>query len=90
MTTHDIAFDYDDRDYIARHTLGFEPLDERARQFDPQRVVGTAIAGFRGAALFDPAVLNALAEPRTEEARFALVHAWRRCQALGRVKVWMP
>lgn len=27
---------------------------------------------------------------RTEEARFALVHAWRRCQALGRVKVWMP
>jgi anaerobic selenocysteine-containing dehydrogenase len=27
-----------DRDYIARHTLGFEPLAERARQFDPQRV----------------------------------------------------
>jgi anaerobic selenocysteine-containing dehydrogenase len=27
-----------DRDYISRHTLGFEPLAERARQFDPQRV----------------------------------------------------
>jgi anaerobic selenocysteine-containing dehydrogenase len=27
-----------DRDYIARHTLGFEQLAERARQFDPARV----------------------------------------------------
>jgi anaerobic selenocysteine-containing dehydrogenase len=32
-----------DRDYIARHTLGFEHLAERARQFDPQRVA--AICG---------------------------------------------
>ncbi len=27
-----------DRDYIDRHTLGFEPLAARAREFDPQRV----------------------------------------------------
>ena len=27
-----------DRDYIARHTLGFDPLAERAQQFDPARV----------------------------------------------------
>ncbi len=27
-----------DHDYIARHTLGFEPLAERAAQFDPARV----------------------------------------------------
>jgi anaerobic selenocysteine-containing dehydrogenase len=27
-----------DRDYIERHTLGFEPLAERAREFDPARV----------------------------------------------------
>ena len=27
-----------DRDYIGRHTLGFEALAQRARQFDPQRV----------------------------------------------------
>jgi len=32
-----------DRDYIARHTLGFEALAERARQFDPDRVA--AICG---------------------------------------------
>lgn len=27
-----------DRDYIERHTLGFDALAERAREFDPQRV----------------------------------------------------
>jgi anaerobic selenocysteine-containing dehydrogenase len=27
-----------DRDYIERYTLGFEPLAQRAREFDPQRV----------------------------------------------------
>ncbi len=27
-----------DREYIERHTLGFEPLAARAREFDPQRV----------------------------------------------------
>jgi anaerobic selenocysteine-containing dehydrogenase len=38
-----IREDWLDRDYIARHTLGFEPLAERARQFDPARVA--AICG---------------------------------------------
>jgi anaerobic selenocysteine-containing dehydrogenase len=32
-----------DRDYVDRHTLGFEPLSERAAQFDPERVA--AICG---------------------------------------------
>jgi anaerobic selenocysteine-containing dehydrogenase len=36
-----------DRDYIARHTLGFEELAERARHFDPQRVA--AICGITAA-----------------------------------------
>ncbi|MFN9030323.1 MAG: molybdopterin-dependent oxidoreductase [Betaproteobacteria bacterium] len=27
-----------DRDYIERHTIGFEPLAQRAREFDPRRV----------------------------------------------------
>jgi anaerobic selenocysteine-containing dehydrogenase len=27
-----------DRDYVARYTLGFEPLSARAREFDPERV----------------------------------------------------
>jgi anaerobic selenocysteine-containing dehydrogenase len=36
-----------DRDYIARHTLGFEQLAERAAQFDPARVA--AICGITAA-----------------------------------------
>jgi anaerobic selenocysteine-containing dehydrogenase len=36
-----------DRDYIERHTLGFEPLAARAREFDPARVA--AICGITAA-----------------------------------------
>jgi anaerobic selenocysteine-containing dehydrogenase len=36
-----------DRDYIARHTLGFEQLAERAAQYDPQRVA--ALCGITAA-----------------------------------------
>jgi anaerobic selenocysteine-containing dehydrogenase len=36
-----------DRDYIARHTLGFEALADRAKGFDPQRVA--AICGITAA-----------------------------------------
>ncbi|HQR70653.1 MAG TPA: molybdopterin oxidoreductase family protein [Burkholderiaceae bacterium] len=36
-----------DRDYIERHTLGFEPLAARAREFDPDRVA--AICGISSA-----------------------------------------
>jgi anaerobic selenocysteine-containing dehydrogenase len=42
-----IREDWLDRDYIAHHTLGFEQLAERARQFDPARVA--AICGITAA-----------------------------------------
>ena len=37
-----------------------------------------------------PALATACAALPPEGVRFALAHACRKCQALGRVKVWMP
>ena len=44
------------------------------------------------AALPPEGVRFALGRPGGETVvpKLALAHAWRRCQALGRVKVWMP
>ena len=40
-----------DRDYIARHTVGFDALAERARRFDPERVA--ALCGIRPEEVID-------------------------------------
>jgi anaerobic selenocysteine-containing dehydrogenase len=35
-----VAEDLVDRDYVAKHTVGFEPLRERVKDYTPQRVAG--------------------------------------------------
>ena len=59
-----------DREYIDRHTLGFEPLCERVREYDPDRVA--SICGIRAAEIESLAQLYGTIRPSLIRANYGM------------------
>jgi anaerobic selenocysteine-containing dehydrogenase len=65
-----IVEDLIDRDYIARHTVGFEALALRAAEFPPERVA--RICGIAGAAIVDLARAYGATRPAAIRLNYGL------------------